>query len=343
MQASLTRPGYRLPRLLPLLLVALLLVAACGDGEEAIPASPAPSVTAVAKSTAESTTPAASPTTTAPCGGEGKIAFISGRDGNNEIYVMNADGSGQTNLTNHPAYELGQAWSPDGCRIAFYSDRDGNVDIHVMNADGSGLARLTDHPGMDTDPAWSPDGSRIAFQTDRNGSSEIYVMNADGSRNLFLTAGRQPAWSPSGASIVFTSDRYGSAQVYVIDLQGPGRSSPSRISDEGPAAYPAWSPDGSLIAFASGPGGHLQIHVAHPAGTGLTRLTNSETNDFAPVWSPDGSRIVFHAIRELPPVREGLRPSYRSDIYVVNADGSGLVRLTEDPSFASYPAWSPAQ
>ena len=72
-------------------------------------------------------------------GGSGLIAFVSDRDGNQEIYVMNADGSGLTSLTNNAADDYDPAWSPDGRQIAFYSDRDGNWEIYLMNADGSGL------------------------------------------------------------------------------------------------------------------------------------------------------------------------------------------------------------
>ncbi len=85
----------------------------------------------------------------------GKIAFRSFRDGNLEIYVMNADGSGQPNLTNSPAFDFAPAWSPDGSRIGFWSDRDGNREVYVMNADGSNPTRLTNNPASDWQPAWS--------------------------------------------------------------------------------------------------------------------------------------------------------------------------------------------
>ena len=129
-----------------------------------------------------------------------RIAFTSKRDGNYEIYVMNADGSGQTNLTNNLAGDRCPAWSPDGKRIAFDSARGDNWEVYVMNADGSGQTRLTNNSADDHRPAWSPDGKRIAFSSDRDGNWEIYVMNADGSSQTRLTnnldSDWDPAWSP---------------------------------------------------------------------------------------------------------------------------------------------------
>ena len=116
----------------------------------------------------------------------GRIAFVSPRDGNGEIYVMNADGSSQTRLTNNPAEDQGPAWSPDGKRVAFMSNRDGNWEIYVMGYDplagtsGTGQSCLTGDVADDYWPAWSPDGKRIAFVSNRDSNDEIYVMNADG-------------------------------------------------------------------------------------------------------------------------------------------------------------------
>src|SRR5207249_1446955 len=92
------------------------------------------------------------------------IVFVSNRDGNPEIYRMQADGSGETRLTNDKSFDSGPDWSPDGTKIVFFSDRTGNSDLYVMNADGSGVTRLTrDRAFFDVDPAWSPDGRKIAY------------------------------------------------------------------------------------------------------------------------------------------------------------------------------------
>ena len=117
-----------------------------------------------------------------------QIAFMSARDGNPEIYVMNADGSSQTRLTTDPASDISPSWSPDGKQIAFASDRDGSYEIYVMDADGTGQRRLTTNLESDIDPAFSPDGKQIVFTSNRDANNELYTMNADGSGQTRFTA-----------------------------------------------------------------------------------------------------------------------------------------------------------
>ena len=147
----------------------------------------------------------------------GQIAFISDRDGNREIYLMRADGTGLVNLTNNPAVDEGPVWSPDGSKILFETNRDGNWAVYVMNADGSGVNRLLSTGGFA--PAWSPDGTKIAFDF-HDGNFGIYVMNADGSGLTRLASNaaddRVPAWSPDGGKIAFMSFRDGNWEIYQI-------------------------------------------------------------------------------------------------------------------------------
>ena len=126
-----------------------------------------------------------------------KIAFESERDGNKEIYVMDADGKNLVNLTNHPARDTSPSWSPDGQKITFVSNRDGNGEIYVMDADGKNPINLTNHPARDWAPSWSPDGKKIAFMSLRDGNKEIYVMDADGKNPINLTNHAADDWHPS--------------------------------------------------------------------------------------------------------------------------------------------------
>ena len=168
----------------------------------------------------------------------GRIAFYSNRDGNNEIYVMNGDGSGLNNLTNNPADDYEPAWSPDGKKIAFWSNRDGNNEVYVMNADGSDQTNLTNNPADDGGAStfWSPDGKKIVFASDRDGNRDVFVMNADGTNPTNLTnnpaADDLPAWSPDGAKIAFTSDRGG---IYVMNSDGSNQT----LLHKGGDAFPA--------------------------------------------------------------------------------------------------------
>ncbi len=277
-----------------------------------------------------------------------RIAFHSNRDDNWEIYVMNADGTGQTRLTDNPAADSAASWSPDGQRIAFVSDRndpDRNddvriSDIYLMNADGSVQTRLTDSSAWDTRPRWSPDGRRIAFFSYRDGKTEIYVMNADGSEQHRLTdnqAGNAwPSWSPDGRRIVFVSYRDESSEVYVINVDGSGQT---RLTDN-PAMEmrPSWSPDGRRIAFNSDRDGNWEVYVMNADGSGQTRLTDNPGSDISPIWSPNGRRIAFSSDRDDPDPIDGIRIW---SIYAMNADGSGQTRLTDSMASDSSPDWSP--
>jgi Tol biopolymer transport system component len=122
-----------------------------------------------------------------------------------ELYVMNADGTGQRKLVRLSNSDGSFSWSSDGARIAFVSNRDGNDEVYAVNADGSGVRNLTRHPGRDGHPVWSPDGQTIGFVSNRGGNRDIYVMNADGSRQRNLTSdvGQQAfgiAWMPAPRS-----------------------------------------------------------------------------------------------------------------------------------------------
>jgi Tol biopolymer transport system component len=274
-----------------------------------------------------------SPTPTPYGGGAGQFAFVSERDGNREIYVMNADGSGVRNLTTNPADDRDPAWSPDGGQIAFHSMRDGNGEIYVMNADGSNPRNLTNNPASDFHPAWSPDGRQIAFYSDRSGDGEVWVMNADGSspRNLTNSPGSDggAAWSPDGRQIVFNSDRSGNSEIYIMNADG---SDPRQLTnDPNNDAWAAWSPDGRQITFASTRTGSWDVYQMDLQGNNLRDLTNAGSNDWWPAWTADGSLITFTSDRD------GV-----ASVYVMNPDGSNPRRLTVQGSWNYSSNWRPA-
>ena len=120
-----------------------------------------------------------------------QIAFTSTRDGNAEIYVMDADGKNQRRLTDSPRYDGHPSWSPDGQRIAFVSQRGGfRIQIYVMDSNGENQTRLTHDGGNKREPSWSPDGQSIAFMLNNFASIQIYVMDSDGKNRTRLTDGR---------------------------------------------------------------------------------------------------------------------------------------------------------
>ncbi len=186
-----------------------------------------------------------------------KIVFMSQRDGNSELYTMNADGTNQTRLTNNTVDDRLPHWSPDGTQIVFSRLGGNGFDIWKMNADGTGTAtQLTTNNGSNAAPRWSPNGAKICFYSNRAGNAEIFTMNADGTAQTNLTN--------TASSSEFTCD---------------------------------WSPDGSRIIFDTSRNGNYDIYTMDSSnGGGLMQLTTDANNDDSPSWQRNGTANSTYSI-----------------------------------------------
>jgi Tol biopolymer transport system component len=291
-------------------------------------------------------------------GNNGKIAFASNRttgegvnnpEGDFEIFTMNRDGTGLTQLTHNASFDFAPDWSSDGKRIAFESTREGFSEIFVMNSDGSEQTKVTTNPDFSFDraPTFSPDGQRIAFESNRavgegvdnpEKDTEIFVVALDGLGVTQLTHNGererdiQPDYAPDGKKIAFVSDRDFRPGIYTMNADGTKQKKRSR----GAATVfesPSYAPDGERIAFMSNQDGPDEIHTMNVNGSDQQRLTdNGIVRDSSPVFSPNGKKIAFNTNRD-----------GNFEIYKMHTDGKQQINLTNDPAGDFTPDWQPLQ
>lgn len=220
------------------------------------------------------------------------VAFASLRTGNFEIFVTDLHTGDVWNVSNNSGDDNWPRWSPNGRQIAFHSNRDGNYELYVVQIDGTGLRRVTNNAVLDQWPDWSPNGKHLAFRR----GLDIYVIDADGEEqnpvaltNLPLTLDQMPVWSPNGQQIAFMSFRSGYCSVYLMNASGDTPTDPA-----------------------------VNLTPKDPADA------NSQWCSRAPAWSRDGQHIYFMSFR---PETGGAGAAF-NELYVMNADGSGVLRLT---------------
>lgn len=276
----------------------------------------------------------------------GKLAFVSFRDGNPEIYTTNPDGTQQVRLTTNPGSsdlpsDFWPSWSPDGAKIVYTSDRggDGNLDVWTMNPDGTGQSRITTSPAGDLDPALSPDGTKVVFVRGLFSPSgppvfDIYSVNLNGTGETNLTQSdaneTEPAVSPDGSKIAFERElEGGNHDIFIMNTDG---TEEKQLTDT-PAheGHPNFSPDGTKIVFddnfhAEEPSVRGFIYTMNTDGSGRAQLTTREDRHGLAAFSPDGTRISFTA---------------SEDIWTMNADGSNQVQVTSHPAPDIQSSWQP--
>lgn len=290
------------------------------------------------------------------------LAFVSNRDGHQEIYLLDIGRNLLYNLTQHAAQDDSPTWSPDGTQIAFWSNRNAQAGIYIMDVYSGAVRRLPLSAGATaTNLAWSPDGTRLAFANHFSNQDTIYIVDADCRENCDNRVRRivnldandtAPTWSPDGRELAYVSNWAWSSswQVFLVGADGGNARELTRAGMF--SAWPTWSPDGELIAFSSqrreARGWQIYVIKAECAGLLRVRCAAQRLTDAHDArglaWSPDGRWIAFSS------EFNGMRDIYLLDVTcirvqdeAVRVDGEGcaLRRLTQHPAYDIAPAWQP--
>jgi Tol biopolymer transport system component len=265
---------------------------------------------------------------------ETRLAFVSLRDTNAQIYVGDADGSSQTNLSQSSSTDRAPRWSPDGARIAFVRDST----IWTMNADGGDPVQLTDGPN-DGDPQWSPDGARVAFVRNDAGAIDLWIVDASGGAAAQLTTdgAARFAWSPDGTKLAFSTARDGNSEIYT--MRSDGSDEMNRTYESGDDDVPAWSRDGTQILFRSFRSGNEDLWIMAAIGAAPRNLSSSPEAERDAVFTPDGSKIIYQ--RQASAAFQLLLGTFESDLYSMASDGTNQQQLTFDEGEDGDPDVSP--
>ena len=272
-----------------------------------------------------------------------RLFYASTQSDRQNVYIMNVEPFEPKVVFSSPSENMRfPSYSPDGRKIVFQTaNEDQTGEIRVMDVDTKTVSTVTKTQTTDGYPKFSPDGKEIVFQERLNGNSEICLIHADGSggvQNLTNNPARdvKPAWSPDGSKIVFSSNRDGNYELFQIYIMNVDGSNQHRVYYSNAMNVDAsWSPHGEEIIFTSDKEdngtGNFEIFAIEPeTTTPERRLTFRRGYDIFPAFSPDGKHVAFVS-----------KADGNAEIYLMNSDGSGLIRLTRNTADDSDPSWSP--
>jgi TolB protein len=264
-----------------------------------------------------------------------KIAYVSQQGTAREIFVMDYDGFEARQLTTDGFLNLMPHWSPDRRFLVFTAYRNRNTqEIDMIELATGKRWTLVSQGGLNITPALSPDGHFLAYSSSHEGNAELYRLDTRTKvvQRLTTNAGGDlsPSWSPSGRELIFTSDRSGGPQLFLMSADG---ANVRRLTFDGDYnAAPAWSPRGNWIAYVCRTlKKEYKLCLITPDGQKRMQLTTGPGVDDSPSWSPDGRHLVFSSTAD-----------GKSQIYMINADGKDLERITFTGTHNSAPTWSPA-
>lgn len=260
-----------------------------------------------------------------------RIAYVSKRSGNKEIYVMDYDGANVAEITKNKTINLSPAWLDGKARVIYTSYAGGQPQFYLKDFETGKNGVYFQSKGMNTAGSYNRMDKEIIYSSSVEGNPEIHRRTHPGGKSTRLTFSGSidvsPSWSPNGYEIVFISDRSGKPMLYVMDRDG---SNLRRITYEGEYfGSPAWSPRGDRIVFSGmDEGNNMNIFTITPDGKDQVKLTTGAGSNESPSFSPDGRKIVFMSTR-----------TGNAEIYMMDADGKNQKRI----SFSggnSMPRWS---
>lgn len=261
-----------------------------------------------------------------------QLAFVNDKSGAKEVHLMDYDGHNLRQLTRHGSIALLPRLSPDRRFVVYTSYANGNPDLFKLDLETGRWQEFSAEQGLNIAGGFSPDGGQLLMTLSRQKSPNLYVKNlVDGSVTQLTRhfgADSSPTFSPDGVQVAFVSDRSGNPQIYVLDTD---TLQAKRLTSLNWCDSPAWSPTGEWIAFAGRvhPKDKMDIYLVDLTGNQIRQLTRGEGSNENPTWSPDGRFLAFTSTRR-----------GRSEVFVMDSDGSAPHPLAEIPGRSFTPNWS---